>query len=217
MKLKTKRNKRSKALTVIAIVLVAIALAVGIGLIVYNAVDEAQSKEMSFIDFSVYPTKRSYYVGETFDPTGIQMQAMAKNGDSTYISDPKQLEFSGFDSSEPCEKQWITVSYMGVSAQFDIEIIDPNATPPAAASVEMFNHYDTYTLSYWREYGFFGMGAKLRITYDDGTIEEITLDPSWIYDIDRTITSPGTTYITVKYPFDYETVIEIKVPITITE
>lgn len=217
MKLKSKRTKGSKALIVIAIVLIAIAIAIGIAVIAYNAVDDAQSKEMSSLDFSVYPTKRSYYVGETFDPSGIKMQAMAKNGDSTYISNPEELEFSGFDSSVPCEKQWITVTYMGVSAQFDIEIIDPNATPPAAASVEMFNHYDTYTLSYWREYGFFSMGAKLRITYDDGTTEEITLDPQWIFDIDRTITSPGTTYITIKYPLDDETVIEAKVPITITE
>lgn len=217
MKLKSKRNKRSKALIVIAIIMVAIALAIGIAVIVYNAVDDAQSKEMSFIDFSVYPAKRVYCVGEVFDPSGIRMQAMAKNGDSTYISDPNQLEFSGFDSSIPCEKQWITVTYMGVTAEYDIEIVDPNATPPAAATIEVFNHYDTYTLSYWREYGFFSMGAKLRITYDDGTIEEVILDSQWIFDIDRTITSPGTTYITIKYPLDDETVIEAKVPITITE
>lgn len=216
MKLKTKRNKRSKALIVIAIVLIAIALAIGIGLIVYKTVDDVQSKEMSFIDFSVYPTKRSYYVGETFDPSGIQMQAVAKNGSSTYISDPKQLEFSGFDSSEPCEKQWITVTYMGVSAQFDIAIIEPPKPTPTLERIEVYGLQTEYRLTYWNFYGVDNSGGRIRCIYSDGSIvEDIPLLYEYISK-PQTVDSPGTTYITVQYS-DGVTMVETQVEITITE
>lgn len=216
MKLKTKRNKRSKALIVIAIVLVAIALAVGVGLIVYKMVDDELSKEIVYIGFSQYPTKRNYYVGETFDPSNIEIQTMAKNGNGTYISNPAELEFSGFDSSEPCEKQWITVTYMGVSAQFDIAIIEPPKPTPTLERIEVYGLQTEYRLTYWNFYGVDNSGGRIRCIYSDGSIvEDIPLLYEYISK-PQTVDSPGTTYITVQYS-DGVTMVETQVEITITE
>lgn len=217
MKLKNKSRKGKKALIVLLIVLLAVVLIIGVASLVIKVVDTNLGNEISYINIMQYPEKKVYYVGEIYDPTGLELQVVAKNGNNTFVKDTSQMSFSGFDSSEACDSQTVTISYMGFSVEINVIIKDPNATPPVAAQIEVFDHYDTYTLSEWRRYGFDYMGAMLRITYDDGTTEEITLDPQWIFDIDRTITSPGTTYITVKYPLDDDTVIEAKVPITITE
>lgn len=216
MKIKTKRKSNKKVLIVLGIVLLAVVVAVSIGLLIYKVVDNEMGKEMAYIDFSVYPTKRTYYVGEEFDPTGIKIQAMTKNGSSTYINNASKLEFSGFDSSEPCEKQWITVTYQGVSVQYDIAIIELPKPTPTLESIEVYDLKTEYSMENWNKYGVENGSARIRCIYSDGSVEDdIPLKYKYIYGV-KGVSAPGTLDITVRYS-DGVTTVETTVTITITE
>lgn len=216
MKLNNRKNKTIKVLVVIGIILLAIAVVIGIALAIYKLVDNTRGKEISYIDFSVYPTKRSYYVGESLDPTGVRIQVVYKNGNVKYINNVSKLEFSGFDSSEACEKQWITITYEGASVQYDIDIIELPKPTPTLESIEVYKFKDEYTLDRWNVYGPSNSGASIRCIYSDGSVvDDIPLQYEYIYHVEE-LSNPGITYIIVKYS-DGVTTVETTVTITITE
>lgn len=202
---------------ILACVLIIIASIVVIAAIIYKNVDEERGKEMEAISISSYPERRVFYVGEEYDPTGIEVQVIAKNGSSTYIKDPTQLTFSGFDSSAPAENQVVTITYKGVSTSIEVEIIPAPTLAPTLTAIEVYNMQTVYTLDFWSTYGpETGMG-RLKCYYSDGSVvEDVPLRDRHIYDIDWTISAPGKTYVTVRYS-DGVTTVETQVEITITE
>ena len=65
---------------------------------------------LSSIEITTEPTKKSYYVGDKADYSGIAVTANYNDNTSAEIAVDK-LNFSGFDSSEAVAEQAITVSY----------------------------------------------------------------------------------------------------------
>lgn len=214
MKLKKRSNK--KTLIIIGAIILAVILLISAAIIIVTKVDEANGKIMTSMQISSYPSKLTYYVGETFDPTGIRVQVIAKNGSSTVIRDPSELTFSGFDSSSAVKNQVITVSYMGVSTRFRVNISNPPSLRPTLESISVSGCLVEYTLDDWQTYGFDARNGVITCHYSDGSTTEVVLGTKYVKNEDREIQSPGTTYITVQYS-DGVTMVETQVEITITE
>lgn len=216
MKLKSRnKNKGKKTVIITGIVLAAIVLialiAVIVGVITYNQ----QGKEVDYILISSYPDDLVYYVGETFDPTGLQIQVMFKNGESRYINNYSQLTFDGFDSSEPSNEQEITVGYMGYTKTISVVIIELPKPAPTLESIEVYDLQTEYDIEYWNAYGLNIVGSMIRLHYNDGTTEEEYLLSKYVSGV-RMVNAPGTLDITVRYS-DGVTTVETQVEITITE
>lgn len=221
MKLRRHHNKiNNKTIIVLAIIL-AVVLVAGIVAIIVG-VDSAQkqdkfNKEVIRINVSSRPAKLVYYVGETFDPTGLKLQVVTNHQDESYFVEyNEEMNFSGFDSSEPNNAQTITVSYMGFSTTFVVEIKEKPSLAPVLESIEVYNFKTTYTLADWNKYGPSVTGARIRCVYSDGSTEEdIILKNSYIYGFKK-LESAGTTEIIIKYTIGSVTV-QTNVTITITE
>jgi len=74
---------------------------------------------VSSINIISFPTKQSYIRGETFDPTGLEVQAIFVDGTSRTVTD---YTLSGYDMNK-AGNQTVKVSYAGFSATFPIEVI----------------------------------------------------------------------------------------------
>lgn len=214
MKLKSNK-KKTKALIIVGAILLAVLVLIGVLLIVNKVVDDKNGTIASRIVISLQPDKLTYYVGESLDPSGIEVQVIMANGSSRIIKNSAELNFSGFDSSEPCEALPITVSYMGVSAEFDISIIELPKPTPTLESIEVYDLQTEYDIEYWNAYGLNIVGSMIRLHYSDGSTVEDYLYPEYVSGV-RMVDAPGTLEITVKYS-DGVNMVETQVEITITE
>lgn len=81
---------------------------------------------LSSIEITTEPTKKSYYVGEEADHSGIAVTAHYNDDTFAEIATDK-LNFSGFDSSAAVAEQAITVSYtendVTKTATYNVEIV----------------------------------------------------------------------------------------------
>lgn len=213
MKLKSKAPKKTIIVAiVVAVVLVICAILLVVGLLNNNSIKDGDSITKILVSI---PPKTTYYVGESFDPTGIQVQVITKDFALSYMVDHTQLEFSGFDSSVENESLPIIVTHKGVSTILDVTIKLPeNSETPFLTSIEVCNLKTNYTLFYWTEYGISNYGATIKCTYSDGTVKEVPLEYSNIYDAVE-IDTVGEHEITIKYR-DAGITQETKVTITIT-
>lgn len=76
---------------------------------------------------SIISTPKSfYYVGDTFDPSGIVLAVTVEENTQPYYINGNypEVEVSGFDSSAPNEALPITVSYKGFTATYNVAIKD---------------------------------------------------------------------------------------------
>ena len=81
------------------------------------------------------PTKTTYNVGETFDPTGLTIKMIYSDGSEVAITEG--FEISGFDSSTAMDDQIITVTYRGFMTTFTVDIVEPTGAPvPSPLSVQ---------------------------------------------------------------------------------
>lgn len=226
LKLKSQQSKDKKPIIIIVSVIVAIALVIGIVSLVigikYPYIFDMMTTTttqappptvMTGISVVNMPTKLEYEVGEEFDPTGTRVQANMNKQSATYFVDYTQLEFSGFDSSEPNDNLKITVSYKGFEASFTVVIKEPLAPDPTLESIRLSDNFvTTYTLTEWNKWGPDFYGVKIICTYSDGHEEEVSIKATKHCDgIDQNLTSAGTTQFTVKYEG-----LETTVTVTIT-
>ncbi len=212
--MKLKKSKGRKTLKIVAIILAAvlaiILIAVIAGVIVYNQMD----KKISNIYISSYPEKRYYYVGEKLDISGLEIRAVTEVGTILTVNS-RELTISGFDSSEVSEKQWVTITYEGLSVQYDITIIELPKPTPTLESIEVYDLQTEYDIEYWNSYGLNIVGSMIRLHYSDGSTVENYLYPEYVSGV-RMVDAPGTLEITVKYS-DGVNMVETQVEITITE
>ena len=75
---------------------------------------------MEGIQVTKNPTKVVYEVGESFDPSGIEVSAVYDVGDPVVV-DLEDVTFSGFDSAT-AGKKTITVSYGNFSTTFNVTV-----------------------------------------------------------------------------------------------
>ena len=75
------------------------------------------------IKVSKLPDKTTYFIGDTFDPTGIVVSYVNNDGSEDAIN--AEFTITGFDSSV-AGKNTITVAYDGMTTTFDVEIKVPS-------------------------------------------------------------------------------------------
>lgn len=218
MKLNSKR-KRNTYIIIAAIALAVLAIVgVIVGLVV-NKVQEEKGKEIQEITISVLP-KKEYFVGDTFDSTGIVIQVLTKNLDESYYvesTDPEVI-FSGFDSSVANDSLTMTVSYKGFTKNFTLKIKDYPPKTPTIESIKLSDDFYEipYTLSLWNRFGPLLDTSKLIVTYSDGTVKEVPMQYEWCEGVNMNLTSPGETQFTIRYTDENGFSAETTVIVTIT-
>ena len=166
---------------------------------------------MQGITMSMLP-KTIYYVGEALDPSGGKIQIIKDVQEGTYFLNLTDagVEVSGFDSSVAVEEQVITVTYEGFTTTYTVTIKEYPTAPPKLESIEVVGLTTTYTLADWQD-GIGINGVTLKLTYDNGSSEEISMKWNYI-DPTEVMTAPGTTEMVFRYGGKTTTV-----TITITE
>mgnify|MGYP003298100591 CR=1 FL=1 len=220
MKLRSKNSRKKSIISIIAILSAIIILVLFATLAIQRLSNSSKLEDQTVKDiFLTSPSKRTvYYVGEEFDPTGLQIQVIAGSNKYTRFvnyGDP-ELTVTGFDSSTVNEALPITVSYMGFTTTFNVQVKEHENVAPTLQSIDVINFKTTYSLKDWNMFGPESMGATIKCTYSDGSVvENIALKDKNISGVTQ-VDGPCTTEITVEYN-DGATVVSTQVTITITE
>jgi len=144
---------------------------------------------LSSISIATYPTKTSYYTGETFSSTGLTIYANFSNGSQTTVS-------SGFTTSSPdmstAGTKSVTVSYTvdGITKTTSFNI---TVTALTVTSISLSGNYPTV---FTEGDAFSASGLVVTASYNNGSSAVISSGYS--------ITSPnmsqvGTQTVTVSY------------------
>lgn len=200
MKLQKRKNK---GLIIVAIVVAALLVLALIGVLVVPTIIKNVTKPDPSIAVSVSP-KNVYFVGEKFDPTGLKIQVITGDQETTYfVSYPDaDLKISGFDSSVANESLALTITYKGMTTTLKVTIKDYPAKPPVLVSIGLSDaFYETpFTLHFWNRYGpTKRAGVNLVLTYDDGSTKEIPFKAEHCFNVIRPLEEAGTTEFTIKY------------------
>ena len=110
------------------------------------------------------PTKTTYYVGDSFDKSGLVVNATYN--DNSTVDVTNSASFSGFDSKTIGEKT-ITVSYGGKTATFKVNVI---AVPISSISLNTTNAKTQYYVGDT----FDKTGIVVTAKYDNGTTADVT-------------------------------------------
>ena len=159
----------------------------------------------------------SYFVGQSFNPTGLRVQVITDSQETTFFVEPENpdLVISGFDSSVATNEQILTISYRGFTTTLIVTIKETPVLASPLASIEVVNLYSTYTVDEWNTYGLSLYGAYLKLTYEDGNVEGSYEDTPLIWDYVQPlskVSAPGTINVTITYKG-----VSTTVTITITE
>lgn len=142
-------------------------------------------KYVTGITVSKMPDKTTYYQGEIFDSTGLEISKTYSDGTLETIAD---YELSGFDSSSAGTKA-ITVTASGKTATFEITVSEASIT---AISVTTMPTKVNYHIG--KEFG--STGIVVTATTSDGNTIDVTKDCTYSgFDS----SSPKTNTITVTY------------------
>lgn len=150
--------------------------------------------------------KLNYYSGQSFDYSDLTMELLQNNGETIQVTSSMLTldNFSGFDNSENAEStQTITVTYMGLSATYDVHM-----TTDVISSVTLSQKptKDTY---YVGDYEVLDtQGLVLHVVYESGKDEYIS--SGYSYEGFSTDVA-GTKKITVNYyGFEVNFPVEVK-------
>lgn len=213
------KKRNSKKTIIIALSVAVVAVLIITGIVIGLNIDKASNQVIyRGIMVSSNPNKTVYYVGEEFDPSGMKVQVLATNNETSYFIDYKdpELKVTGFDSSVANEMLVLTVTYREFTTTCNVTIKEPEKGTPYLTSIRLSDNFTTtYSLDWWNTYGMVLDDVKVICIYSDGTEKEFPMESSYCYGVDYTITSPETQVITVKYS-DNGVWAETTVPITIT-
>lgn len=225
--MKLPSQSKKKRIILIAIVALALLLIAGIvvGITIISSLDLPGGVEIGGdpnaikgIIISATPSKTVYAVGEEFSPEGLKIQVLANSNAGSYFIDNtnSELKFSGFDSETTGQKT-ITVTYREFSVSFFVTVNEksaPSLTEKALTSIRLSDNFQTtYTVERWNKFGPRFKDVKLICTYSDGTEKEVEMLTDYVYGIDTSIESVGTTQFTIKYN---EGGIEVTTTVTVT-
>jgi len=90
------------------------------------------------ISVLVKPHKTSYYVGDPFEVSGLEIMLSGTDWDGKrvrYSDSPNEFFITGFDSSAPTNEQTITVEYKGFTDTFTVKILEIPASDPVLTSI----------------------------------------------------------------------------------
>jgi hypothetical protein len=144
-----------------------------------------EDKYVTGITVSKMPNKTTYYQGELFDSTGLEVSKTYNDGTSESTTD---YELSGFDSSSAGTKT-ITVTASGKTTTFEISVSEASIT---AISVTTMPSKVNYHIG--KEFD--STGIVVTATLSDGNTIDVTKDCTYSgFDS----SSPKTNTITVTY------------------
>ncbi len=195
--------KKRKIMTGIGALIVALILA--LGSVAFTACGkgeetppETNTGKDGLISFEVYmqPSRTEYYIGESFDPSGMVLKAGYDDGtvknvlysDCTYSADP----LGEGDT-------YVDIEYNGLSVRIDItvtvrpEISDDVGTPEI---VEITLERGPEKTSYIRGEIFDPTGMVIKAVYDDGFTLNVPVSETTY---DKQPLLPGTESVTVSY------------------
>lgn len=211
-------QKKKNTIVVVSIIAAILVVALVVGAIVFlTDLFKTEEDNTPPVDLGIQisrQAKTEYVVGEKFDASNIIVQLLSTKQEGVKLLYEKDLTFSGFDSSAPCEGQVITVKYGEFVTHYTVNIREKSAqTTKTLESVKLADGFrTTYPKDWWNSYGPTIRGAKLVCTYSDGSSEEIDLLYEWCDGVNLDIQAPGETQFTIKYKG-----FEITVTVTITE
>ena len=142
--------------------------------------------EVSSLTLISPPSKTSYYTGDTFSISGINVRATYNNNSTSNVS--SELTYSAPDMSKAGTKT-VTVSYGGKSTSFDITV-----TALAVSSIAITTKPSK--VSYIVGETFSTSGMKVTATYNNNTTKDVT---SSVTVSKPDMTSAGTKTVTVTF------------------
>ncbi len=161
----------------------------------YNIVQQSYrvtvkaARAVSSISIDTYPTKTSYYVGESFSSSGMVLRANYNDGTSEYVT-------SGFTCSKPdmttAGKKNVKVTYGGKTTSFYITVNAKPAATVSSISIRTNPSKTTYTVGE----SFNSSGLTLNVYYSDGTSKSVT---SGFICSKPDMSTAGTKKVTVTY------------------
>lgn len=127
-------------------------------------------KQIQRIEIVTLPNKTTYFIGQGLELDGLSLIAYHQLGSE----DVNLLNVSatGFDSSSAINNQEITVTYMGASTTFNVNIVEKSATSLSFQTQPVKQYYVGDTLN--------KNAGSLFVEYDDGSNEVIPLKDSRI-------------------------------------
>ena len=134
------------------------------------------------------PTKKEYFVGDQFDPTGLTVKATFNNGSEATLA-AADYTLSGFDSANAGE-QTITVTYAGKTATFKVTVqaIVLASIRIAAAPTKA---------SYYQDEEFDAAGLQVKAVMNNGSEQDLAADAYVISGFDSS--KGGVNTVTVTY------------------
>lgn len=171
--------------------------------------------ELTGISISAQPAKTSYYVGEKFDPSGLELMLTYNNGNTANIlyDEAAKGDFTFDPSADDVlnteGSQKVTVTYGGKKAELTITVIEVKVTNIAADVTSVKKDYtegETFdpeglnlTLTY-------NNGTTKTVTYGEDTKKDFTFTPSL-----ETALVKGNQTVTVAYKGEKAADIQIRV------
>ena len=120
--------------------------------------------ELVSVAVKTMPNKTKYYVGDTFDQTGLTLTATYNNGKTETIANG--ITCTGF-SSDAVGSKTVTASYGGKSTTFNVDI-------EAVKLVSIAVKTNPTKMSYYQGEALDSTGLTLTATYNNGNTETVT-------------------------------------------
>lgn len=146
------------------------------------------------------PDITEYYVGDAFDPAGLEVEAVDNKG-GRHVLSAEEYTLSGYELDSPGTAA-ITVSYEGLETFFDVTVLEQQTEASTLKSLEITEKGKT---EYKLGEKFSTEGMEVTVYYTDGSSKIVTDYKTEGFDSE----TAGQKVITVSYTEDGITVSDI--------
>ena len=147
----------------------------------------SEAKVLSGIRIASEPTKKSYFVGDEFDPAGLSVKAVYNTGEEDLAAADYQL--SGFDSATAGEKT-VTVTFQTFTATFKVTIAEVVLQSIRVAA-------NPTKVAYYQGEEFDAAGIQVKAAYNNGSERDVATADLAFSGFDGNV--PGEQTVTVTY------------------
>ena len=147
----------------------------------------SEAKVLSGIRIAAEPTKKNYFVGDEFDPTGLSVKAVYNTGEEDLVAADYQL--SGFDSATAGEKT-VTVTFQTFTATFKVTVAEVVLESIRVAG-------NPTKVAYYQGEEFDATGIQVKAAYNNGSERDVAAADLAFSGFDGNV--PGEQTITVTY------------------
>ena len=147
----------------------------------------SEAKVLVSIRIAAEPTKKNYFVGDEFDPAGLQVKAVYTTGEEDLAATDYQL--SGFDSATAGEKT-VTVTFEAQTASFKVTVAEVVLESIRIAA-------NPTKASYYQGEEFDPAGIEVKAVFNNGSEQAVAAADLAFSGFDGN--NPGEQTITVTY------------------